>query len=143
MKKPVRLALHAIAAAYVLPALFIGGVPPSLATPLGIYRISAGWVLLLVGMYWNFVYWFSLFPRNLARLAPKTRQATGAEVVIGSRGVRFDRNVGWREFVVLQVRYFALLIATFVVWSVFVLAAVVLVLLLVGGKTGVRAFFNS
>jgi hypothetical protein len=136
--------LHWAAAAYVLPALFLGSRfrsldPRSFAF---CYQMSAIVVFDLFVGCWSIYYWGGGFYTWVYRLSPEVRARTGARVRIGFRSIGFDRSVGWRAAVALQLRFLGLLFVSFLVWSVLVSLAVTFVVALSEGPAGVVKFYR-
>jgi hypothetical protein len=133
--------LHALAAAFVLPAFFWAGRPPAPHTIEGIYRQSAIGVVAVLAVAWNFAYWFKgIYPR-IYRLSPRVQAETGARVIVkGRSGIAWDRPVGWQASIGLQVRFLGLFIAAFGVWGLSLLAVIFVIAFLHDGPAGVLSF---
>jgi hypothetical protein len=87
-----------VALLYSLPALFWVGRPLRPDGVLGIYRISATFILAFLFFAGNHVYWVKLFVPRIYRLNPKLQKETGARIV----NDKFGRD--WRPDRERQVR---------------------------------------
>ena len=134
------LVVHALAAAYIVPALLLAGRPVARGSLVDSYRTSALVVIGLLAAAWNIVYWTSGFYRRIYRLSPQVQARTGAKVRI-RRSIEWDRPVGWRAAIGLQLRLLGLLVAAFSLWAALLTALVTLFIFMQEGPTGVVRFF--
>ena len=135
--------LHALAAAYVVPAFFFAGqslVPHSFA---GSYRQTAVGVVGVLAAIWSIAYWFTGFYPRIYRLGPEVQSRTGAKVRIRGRSIEWDRPVGWRASIGLQFRFLGLLLGAFAVWGVLLLTVIVILTFMHEGPAGVVKFLRD
>ena len=135
--------LHAVLAAYVLPAFFLAGQPlvPGSSLVSG-YRMSAIAVVGLLAGIWSIAYWTIGFYPRIYRLSPGVQARTGARIRVG-RSLGWDRPVGWRAAIGLQFRFLGLLMGTFAVWGLLMVTTVVTLTFLHEGPTGVVKFLRG
>jgi len=132
------LALHGLAAAYLLPAFWLAGKPLAPGSFADTYRKSASLVIGLLIVGWNLAYWWLWFYPRISRLCPEVQARTGAQVRIG-RKLEWDRPVGWRDTLALQLNFLGLLLAAIALWGLLNMAAMTLSTLIQHGPSGVAA----
>jgi hypothetical protein len=136
------LALQAVAAAYVLPAFWFGAralAPGSLADS---YRKSAILVMGLLIAGWNFAYWLLGFYPRISRLCPEVQARTGAKVRFAFRSVQWDRPLDWGDRLSLQLHFLGLLVVSFLLWGLLLLATITVLAVMQDGPAGALAFFH-
>lgn len=135
--------VHLGAAAYVLPAFVLAGRPLAPGSFAFFYRTSAIFVFDLIVGGWSLYYWLGGFYPRIYRLSPEVQARTGARVRIGYRSIGFDRPVGWRAAVGLQLRFMGLLFVSFAIWAALVMLAVTLIVAVQDGLGGVVKFYSG
>lgn len=135
--------LHALAAAYVLPAFLLAGQPLAPRSFVGSYRQTALGVVGVVASIWSIAYWLTGFYPRIYRLSPEVQARTGAKVRIKGRSIGWDRPVGWRASIGLQLRLLGLLLGAFAVWGVLLLTVIVILTFMHEGPTGVVKFLRG
>jgi hypothetical protein len=135
--------LHALAAAYVLPAFFFAGQPLVPHSFVGSYRQTATGVVGVLTALWSISYWTAGFYPRIYRLGPEVRARTGAKVRINGRSVEWDRPLGWRASIGLQFRFLGLLLGAFALWGILLLTVIVILTFLQEGPAGVVKFLRG
>ncbi len=135
--------LHGLAAAYVLPAFFLAGQPLVPRSFVGSYRQTAIGVVGVVASIWSIAYWFTGFYPRIYRLSPEVQARTGAKVRIKGRSIGWDRPVGWRASIGLQLRFLGLLLGAFAVWGGLLLILIVILTFMHEGPEGVVKFLRG
>ena len=136
------LALHGLAAAYVLPAFWLGGKSLARGSFADSYRTSATAVIGLLIVGWNFAYWRTGFLPRIYRLCPEVQARTGARVRLASRRLEWDRPVGWRDRFALQLHFLGLVLAAMALWGLLIIAGVTVLAVLQDGPAGAVKFFH-
>ncbi len=135
--------LHALAAAYVLPAFFLAGQPLVLHSFVGSYRQTAIGVVGVLAAIWSIAYWLTGFYPRIYRLSPEVQARTGAKVRIKGRSIEWDRPVGWRAAIGLQFRFVGLLLGAFALWGVLLVTVIVILTFMHEGPAGVVKFLRG
>jgi hypothetical protein len=136
------IVLHVVAVAYVLPAINYAGQPLQRHSAVSTYRMSAMYVVGVLICGWNFAYWVKGFFPMIYRLSPRVQARTGARVHIATRGIEWDRPVGWMAALGLQLRFLGLIVVGFGLWGVLMIPAIVIMIFLNQGSVGVASFFR-
>jgi hypothetical protein len=135
--------LHALSAAYVLPAFFLAGQPLVPHSFVGSYRRTAIGVVGVLTAIWSIAYWTAGFYPRIYRLSPDVQARTGAKVRINSRRIEWDRPVGWRASLGLQFRFVGLVLSAFALWGALLLTLIAILTFMQEGPAGVVKFLRG